>query len=136
MTPELVVGTLMKGIEPYLALDDPFTRAIYMMFLVAEVHPYTDGNGRMARVMMNAELVHTERCRVIIPTVYREDYLLALRALSRSQRSEPLLRMLDRAQEFSAHIEFTDLQQAIGVLQKCRAFESDPDAILRMPAGA
>ena len=28
-----------------------------MMFLVAEVHPFADGNGRVARVMMNAELI-------------------------------------------------------------------------------
>jgi Fic family protein len=28
-----------------------------MMFLVCEVHPFDDANGRLARVMMNAELV-------------------------------------------------------------------------------
>ena len=28
-----------------------------MMFLVSEVHPFADGNGRAARIMMNAELV-------------------------------------------------------------------------------
>ena len=28
-----------------------------MMFLVSEVHPFVDGNGRIARIMMNAELV-------------------------------------------------------------------------------
>ena len=27
------------------------------MFLISEVHPFDDGNGRIARVMMNAELV-------------------------------------------------------------------------------
>ena len=37
------------------SLDDPIARAIYMMFLVSEVHPFDDGNGRMARIMMNAE---------------------------------------------------------------------------------
>jgi Fic family protein len=26
-----------------------------MMFLVSEVHPFTDGNGRVGRVLMNAE---------------------------------------------------------------------------------
>jgi fido (protein-threonine AMPylation protein) len=28
-----------------------------MMFLISEVHPFADGNGRIARIMMNAELV-------------------------------------------------------------------------------
>jgi len=32
-----------------------------MMFLVSEVHPFLDGNGRIARVMMNAELILAER---------------------------------------------------------------------------
>ena len=83
--------------------------------------------------MMNAELIAGGQRRILIPTVYREDYLLALRALSRDRRAEPLLRMLNRAQEFSARIDFIDLQSAVGVLEACRAFESDPDTILRMP---
>lgn len=116
------MGTLMKGIEPYHALDDPFARAIYMMFLIAEVHPYTDGNGRMARVMMNAELVHTDRCRVIIPTVYREDYRLARRALTRQGDAEPYIRMLDRAQEYTAQIDFNDYERASAQFRESGAF--------------
>ncbi len=102
------------------------------MFLVAEVHPFDDGNGRLARAMMNAELIAGAQRRILIPA-YREDYLLALRALSRDQRAEPMLRMLTRAQEFSARIDFTDLQQALGVLRACRAFETDTDIRLRLP---
>ena len=30
---------------------------IFMMFMISEIHPFLDGNGRLARVMMNAELV-------------------------------------------------------------------------------
>ncbi len=45
--------------------------------------------GRIARVMLNAELVHGKRSRIIIPTVYREDYLLALRALTRQGNTDP-----------------------------------------------
>jgi Fic family protein len=37
-------------------LIDPFQRAVYVMFVVAEVHPFLDGNGRVARIAMNAEL--------------------------------------------------------------------------------
>ena len=73
------------------------------MFLVAEVHPFADGNGRLARVMMNAELIAGGQARIIIPTVYRDDYLGALRALSRSERAEVLPRMLDHAQLHPSH---------------------------------
>jgi len=73
----LVRGTLKEGFERSTTIADPVARALYMMFLVSEVHPFNDGNGRIARVMMNAELVQAGYSKLIIPTVYREDYLLA-----------------------------------------------------------
>ena len=45
--------------------------------MISEVHPFNDGNGRIARVMMNAELVRADQSRIIVPTVFREDYILA-----------------------------------------------------------
>src|SRR5205823_6347889 len=73
--PDLARGTLEKGFEFLNALGEPLQRAIFMMFLVSEVHPFVDGNGRVARAMMNAELVATGQERIIIPTAYRTDYL-------------------------------------------------------------
>ncbi|MFX5494296.1 Fic family protein, partial [Acinetobacter baumannii] len=76
------------------------TRAIFMMFIVAEVHPFLDGNGRIARVRMNPEVDAANEMRIIIPTVYREDYLLALKKLSIQHDAEPFIRMLVRAQAY------------------------------------
>jgi fido (protein-threonine AMPylation protein) len=73
-------GTLEKGFEFLQGLGDPFHRAVFMMFLVSEVHPSVDGNGRVARVMMNAELVACDQERIIIPTAYRADYMSALKS--------------------------------------------------------
>lgn len=122
VAPGLVVGTLIKGIEPYLALDDPFSRAIYMMFLVAEVHPYANGNERMARVMMNAELTHSERCPIIIPAVYQAEYQLALQALTHQGDADPYIQMLDRAQEYTAQIDFNDYEMARAQFRESGAF--------------
>lgn len=63
----LVKGTLIKGFDFYQALGHPYARALYIMFLVGEVHPFPDGNGRVARVMMNAELVKQQQTKIIIP---------------------------------------------------------------------
>ncbi len=52
-----------------------------MMVIVSEVHPFSDGNGRVARVMMNEELIAHDEERIIIPTAYRTDYLVLLDAL-------------------------------------------------------
>jgi hypothetical protein len=94
---------------------------------------FAHGNGRVARAMMNAELVAGLQRRIIIPTVYRDDYLLALRALSRQVIPEPLVKMLDYAQAFCAAIDFADLHRAIDALRACNAFERDTDARLRIP---
>ncbi|MCB0745600.1 MAG: Fic family protein, partial [Ignavibacteriae bacterium] len=71
----LVRGTLIKGFDYYRALNNPFSKAAYIMFMISEIHPFLDGNGRIARVMMNAELVKEKQTKIIIPTVYRDDYL-------------------------------------------------------------
>lgn len=134
VAPGLVRGTLRQGFEVARSLADPFKRAAFVMFLVAEVHPFDDGNGRVARAMMNAELVSGLQRRILIPTAYRDDYLLALRALSRQGVPDALVKMLEYAQAFSAAVDFTALQPAIDVLARCNAFERDPDARLRMPS--
>ena len=33
----------------YLGLPDGLARAIFVMFFITEVHPFVDGNGRIAR---------------------------------------------------------------------------------------
>jgi hypothetical protein len=132
--PALVYGTLRQGFGMLRSLPEAFKRAVMMMFVLSEVHPFDDGNGRLARVMMNAELISGGERRIFIPTAYRDDYLLALRALSRQREPQPLLRMLDYAQAFSAAVDFTDLQAALETLRRSNAFERDTVARLRMPA--
>jgi hypothetical protein len=133
VAPELVRGTLQKGLERFRALETPFARAVFMMFLVAEVHPFADGNGRVARVMMNAELIAGGQQRIIIPTVYRDDYLGALRALSRNGRADVLPKMSDHAQLFASRIDFTDLTKARRALEKAEAFREPSEGRLRIP---
>jgi fido (protein-threonine AMPylation protein) len=128
----LVKGTLIKGFDYYQALTDPFARAAYMMFLISEVHPFLDGNGRMARVMMNAELVKQSQCKIIIPTVYRDDYMTALRRLTRQHDPAAYLRMLQRAQEFSATILGEDMDAMRALLERSNAFKGHEDARLRI----
>lgn len=120
--PEEVRGTLFKGYEFYKQLPIGISRAIFMMFLISEVHPFVDGNGRVARILMNAELDVANQSRIIIPTVFREDYLLSLRKLSRKLDPAPYVRMLSYAQQFTASIAYEDYNQALVQLQSCNAF--------------
>jgi len=126
VAPELVEGTLAKGFEIYRGLTGPLHRAIFMMFLISEVHPFADGNGRAARIMMNAELVAAGESRIIVPTVFRNNYLAALKALSQNRHTGAIIRTLDFAQRYTAAVDFADLERARLILDSTHAF-MDPN---------
>ncbi len=140
VAPELVDGTLDQGFSIFRSLETPFQRAAFAMFLAAEVHPFADGNGRTARIMMNAELIAVDEERIVIPTVYRSNYLSALTALSQNGPAEPLIRMLDFAQRWTAAIDWRTVEETRRELEACNAF-LDPNVAeeegtrLRMPSG-
>lgn len=122
VAPGLVRGTLEKGFEILGSLEHPFHRAVFMMFFVAEVHPFSDGNGRTARIMMNAELVAARQTRIVVPTVFRNNYLTSLRLMSQHGEAAALVRTLDFAQRFAAALDFSTVERARGMLEKTNAF--------------
>jgi hypothetical protein len=125
VAPDLVEGTLRKGFQWFQSLESPFHKAVFMMFLVAEVHPFADGNGRTARLMMNSELVTANESRIIIPTVYRNNYLAALKTLSNNNNPQAIIRVLDFAQQYTSLIRWSEYKSAFKLLEKTHAFE-DP----------
>lgn len=128
VAPDLVEGTLARGFEFYPSLETPLARAIFMMFLVSEVHPFADGNGRIARIMMNAELVSAGEERIIIPTIFRSNYLSALKALSLSLHPTPIVRTLDFAQKWVAALPWSDLAETQKALARTNAFMDPAEA--------
>jgi hypothetical protein len=122
VAPDLVEGTLRRGFDIGRELIGPFERAVYMMFLVAEVHPFDDGNGRIARIMMNAELVAAGEVRIIIPIVYRANYLSALRGATHNGNFQALIKMLSFARKYTARIDFMERTTAEADLERTNAF--------------
>lgn len=129
---KLVPGTLKKGYEWYSLLQHPFAKAAYMMFLISEVHPFLDGNGRIARVMMNAEFSSKGLSKIIIPTVYREDYMGAIKKLTRQRESDAYIRMLLRAWEFSSYVYDDNLDHMEEYLKECNAFLTHKEGYLKI----
>ncbi len=127
----LVRGTLRKGYEFYQALEHPFAKALFMMFMISEVHPFNDGNGRISRIMMNSELVAADQSKIIIPTVFREDYLNALRRLTRKGDPSVVIRALSRVRQFSANITGDNFEVTRKYLESCNAFKDGDGYILR-----
>ncbi len=127
----LVEGTLNAGFERYAQLHDPFARAAFLMFLVTETHPFDDGNGRVARLMMNAELVAADQARIVIPSVYRNNYVMALKGLSANGNVRSYIAMLEFAQRYTAQLDCSSLAVARSVLEQTHAFADPAEADAR-----
>lgn len=57
---------------------------------------------------MNAELVSAGQSRIIVPTVCRDDYLGALRRLSRQDDGSVLIKALRYGQDYTSQIDYTN----------------------------
>ena len=134
VAPDRVEGTLREGVSILETLTDPFSRAVFVHFLLSDVHPFNDGNGRLSRIMMTKELTAGSLSRIVIPTVFREDYLDALRALSRRNDPSILVKSLEFCQRVSAACSEETTDAAITTWAQAYAFcESPRHARLTMP---
>lgn len=123
VAPELVRGTLIEGSRLLSSVPAGTARALLAMFLVAEVHPFNDGNGRLARLVMNAELASADGCRIIVPTLFREEYLDCLRSLTRNGEPAGFVKAMTHIQEWTSRFDYEDLDAVIGDMRNCNAFE-------------
>ena len=123
---QYVRGTLMKGFELYKALRHPLARAIMMHVIVAEVHPFNDGNGRMARLMMNAELVNARQSKILIPNVFRDDYILSLKKFSHQREIGTLVQVMEKMQGYATRIPCERFEDAHAYLLATNAYK-DPE---------
>ena len=134
VSPEKVHGTLHEGFEHVRAVSDPFSRALLAHFLISDVHPFSDGNGRMSRLVMSRELISHGLSHIVIPTVFRQDYLSAMRGMTRHNNPNILIRSLQRCQQISAACAAETLDEAIGRWASTHAFlEEDRHASLTDP---
>jgi len=125
---ELVEGTLHQGLALTKKVPEGFRRALFLMFVITEIHPFADGNGRLARIMANAELSARQQSRIVVPIVFRNEYLSGLRALSRHGQVDTYVRVMAQAWRWTAAMPWHDKASCEGKMEETHALLDSTDA--------
>ncbi|MDO5534221.1 MAG: Fic family protein [Propionibacteriaceae bacterium] len=128
VAPDLVPGTLRAGWEEGQQVLDPFGRAVYTQFLVSEVHPFVDGNGRSSRVAMNNVLAAAGVHRVIVPTILRLDYLSALTRATNDGGPEALFAVFNHAQHWVSRGDWSTVESGLAFCRRTNALVEPREA--------
>ena len=129
--PETVNGTLTQGFERYLDLPSGFARAVFMHFVITQVHPFDDGNGRLARLFLSAEFVSADESKIIIPNVKRDDYISGLRLANREEDFRTLLKVMTQLYRYTAALPWRDYNELVDTLKEHHAFDDPDDGLIR-----
>jgi hypothetical protein len=54
--------------------------------------------------------------------------------MSRSDNPDPIIKVMDRAQQFTSELPLTSYEVATSALTRCHAFDEPDEARLRMPS--
>lgn len=73
---------------------EPSVRAVLGHWIFVYLHPYPDGNGRIARFLMNTMLISGGYSWIVIPVEKREHYMESLEKASVEQNIEPFVAFL------------------------------------------
>ena len=123
VAPDLTEETLVRAWPPIQTLPSATQRALYVLFVIAEVHPFKDGNGRVSRLAMNAELEASGLTRLILPTSLRNDYLTVLEALTTNGNPEPFISFAHKLIDFNSRMPFATFDQSLAYFRKTGALD-------------
>lgn len=128
--PELVSETIARGWQSGRDLKSATARAFFMLFVVSEVHPFQDGNGRISRLGMNAVLEDAGLMRLILPTSFRNDYLTVLEALTISGNAKPFCQFAHKLIDLNSRMPLENFEVAHAHYKKTGALDEPKQARL------
>ncbi|MBE0627079.1 MAG: Fic family protein [Burkholderiales bacterium] len=134
VAPQFVRGTLIEGSSLARSVPEGLPRAIYYAFLISEVHPFSDGNGRISRIVTNAELSRTGDARIIIPTLFHEEYVDCQRQLTHQNDPAGFIHALALMQRWTIAFDFSNVDALIEAIKATNALEHSREQFkLAMP---
>ena len=95
----LKVPELMKDFSHWLVMtkDNAIDKALEAHYRLVTIHPFIDGNGRTARLLMNLILLKSGYGPIIVRPIDRKWYLSALETRQTQENREPYLNFMLRA---------------------------------------
>lgn len=92
--PEAVMDAMSALLDLLESEPKPIVRAVLGHWLFGFIHPYMDGNGRMARFLMNLMMASGGYPWTIVRTTRRKEYLDGLEAASADHNIVPFARFI------------------------------------------
>lgn len=95
----LKVSELMKDFSRWLVTtkDNAIDKALEAHYRLVTIHPFIDGNGRTARLLMNLILLKNGYGPIIVRPIDRRRYLSALETRQTQEDREPYLNFMQRS---------------------------------------
>ena len=87
MVPELI-GELFSWMRDCKETVHPLIMAAVFHYEFVFIHPFADGNGRVARLLMNLALLQSGYNIVVIPPIVRADYISALQKTNNGNNTD------------------------------------------------
>lgn len=87
--PHAVIDCMETFFQLITNEENAYARAVLGHFVFVYIHPYMDGNGRMARFILNLMLISGGHNWTVIKTEHRAKYMAALEEASTNANIEP-----------------------------------------------
>jgi Fic family protein len=93
----LKLPDLMRGLEEFAVREDltPMQRALLVHLEFVTIHPFSDGNGRIGRLLMNMALIEAGHPWVTVLADARTPFFKTIEAAQVNDETNPFIRFLE-----------------------------------------
>jgi Fic family protein len=110
--PEHVASEMDRLLEIHASLEQPEVRSAWLHHAFVQIHPFQDGNGRVARALASIDMIKTGLFPLLVRRDERDRYIAALRAADHGDL-HPLVRYFADVQEALIRRAISEAQGAI-----------------------
>ncbi len=100
----------ISSLPDLAATRHPVSLAALLYLRLMNIQPFIEGNGRVARLLMNLSLMQHGYCPIIIKPEMRHDYITAMRVANKGGDAQPFLKFISQM-AYESHAEYLRMLQ-------------------------